>query len=203
MFSGMQGLKLLLAPVMWRFFERTVKIETYTPTVDNIDQPIIFVSLHRDLIPAIMYLKPTKLAIVVSNSPDGDILVHTLGTENYNFIRGASGKDGGRAFVGMRRMLESDVSVGIAVDGPEGPFGNIHDGAFRLARLTGYPILPVKADPGRALRLGSWDRTVVPFPFTDVKMVCGNSFTIGSATEDFREYHQLLENFFQVGEKQP
>ncbi len=200
MLSGMQGLKLFLAPKFWGIFATTVRMETYP--MEPTSQPVIFASLHRDLIPAIMYVKPTKLAIVVSNSPDGDILVHALGDKNYNFVRGASGKDGGRAFVGMRRMLDSGVSVGVAVDGPEGPFGKIHDGALHLARKTGFPIVPIKASPSRAIALHSWDRTIIPLPFTKVGMVCGPPIFISQDSREFDTPRKILEDFFQLGEDQ-
>lgn len=200
MLSGMQGLKLFLAPKFWRFFETTLRLETYPE--DPTSQPVIFASLHRDLIPAIMYVKPTKLAIVVSNSPDGDILVHALGDKNYNFVRGASGKDGGRAFVGMRRMLDSGISVGVAVDGPDGPFGKIHDGALHLARKTGFPIVPIKACPSRAIVLRSWDRTIIPLPFSSVGMVCGSPIFIPQDSQEFGTPRKILEEFFRPGEDQ-
>jgi lysophospholipid acyltransferase (LPLAT)-like uncharacterized protein len=200
MLSGMQSLKLFLAPVCWCFLESTMRIDPFPTEIPTSCEPAIFVSLHRDLLPAIMYLKPTKLAIVISSSPDGDILVHTLGSANYNFVRGASGQDGGRAFVGMKKMLESGVSVGVAVDGPLGPYGKIHDGALHLARMTGHPIIPIKAVPSCAVKLKTWDRTVLPLPFSRVRIESGKPLRVDSTATNFQDQKRSLEEFFQVGE---
>ena len=169
----MQGLKLRLAPIMWRFFENTMRLDTCP--IENIDpsKPVIYASLHRDLLPAIMYLKPTKLAVVVSNSPDGDILVKTLGRRDYRFVRGATGGDGRRALVLLRRELDAGHSVGLAVDGPEGPFGSIREGVLHLARMTGAPVAPLVARASRPVVLNTWDRTIVPVPFRKVEMEIG------------------------------
>ena len=105
-------------------------------------------------------------ALLVSNSPDGEILVRTLGGQDYGFVRGGTGEDGGRAFVRLARQLDAGHSVGLAVDGPEGPYGAIQTGVLQLARLDGCsdraPAWPGAARPVRAEHLGP-DRGALSF----------------------------------------
>ncbi|MCA9771244.1 MAG: hypothetical protein KC466_02475, partial [Myxococcales bacterium] len=61
---------------------------------------------------------------------------------------------------------QSRCSAGIIADGPKGPAFHAKMGAVELARRTGLPIVPGNWWASRRLTFGSWDRTIVPLPFT-------------------------------------
>ena len=46
-------------------------------------------------------------------------------------------------------------------------------GVARLAHRTGLPVVPVGIAAGRAWEFSSWDRFLVPAPFTDVATAVG------------------------------
>lgn len=167
--SALQSAKLFLAPLGWRLLSGTLRLDPPVPPPTA--GGVIFACLHRDILPALIYVRSLRPALVVSNSPDGDILVRTLGHENYAFVRGESGEDGRRAFVHLRRLVEGGAHAGLAVDGPRGPFGFIHEGVLQLARFTGRPIVPLGFLCGMAASLNTWDRTVVPWPGSRVKVL--------------------------------
>lgn len=175
----------------------------FSPEPDSGDGPFIFACLHRDILPAIMFVRSARPALLVSDSLDGEILVKTLGRREYRFVRGATGGDGGRALVLLRRELDAGHSVGLAVDGPEGPFGSIREGVLHLARLTGVPVVPLVARASRPLVLDTWDRTVVPMPFRGVKMEIGPILWIPRdlGTHDMAGYLTRLAEFFGVAEE--
>ena len=169
----LQAVKLAVAPVAWRVMRGTVRLAEYTPHDDERDHPVIFACLHRDILLAIMHVRPMRPSLLVSGSPDGDILIRTLGHRDYGYVRGATGEDGKRAFVHLRRELDAGRSIGLAVDGPKGPFGVINEGVLQLSRLSGRPIIPLRAEPSRWMVLNTWDRTVVPYLFSRVVMQRG------------------------------
>lgn len=195
-----QGLKLALAPLAWRFLSLTVQTESLPAHYLDSGQPLIYCCLHRDILPAIMHVKPARPALLVSPSPDGDILIRTLGKKNYRFVRGGTGENGNRAFMGLVRQVEEGHSVGLAVDGPKGPYGTIQDGVLQLARLTGASIVPLVACPGRARVLSTWDRTVIPYPFTEVGFNHGDYLTISrqAGGQDVGQAKKSLLEFFGV-----
>lgn len=197
---SVQGLKLLLAPPTWRFLKATVPVGEYVRGPDLLSGPIIFACLHRDILPAIMHVRSVGPALLVSNSPDGDILVKTLGSDNYRFVRGATGLDGGKALVLLRRELSAGHCVGVAVDGPEGPFGTIREGVLHLARMTGAPVVPLVARLDRPRVLDTWDRTVVPIPFRKAKLEAGPTLEIppGAKDEEMLGFRNTLADFFGV-----
>lgn len=196
---SLQGVKMILAPPVWRAFVAWAQVEPFDPAVTGQSGPFVFACLHRDILPAIMFVKSARPALLVSNSPDGDILVKTLGSKHYRFVRGATGSGGGRALVALRRELATGHSVGIAVDGPEGPYGHIQDGVFHLARSSGALIVPLVARLDRPLVLGSWDRTVVPVPLRKGTVEIGPLIKVGpdENAADLTRLRSQLSSFFE------
>jgi lysophospholipid acyltransferase (LPLAT)-like uncharacterized protein len=176
---SLQGLKLALAPPAWSLLSALAGIETVDPARLE-GGPVIFACLHRDILPAIIHVRPARPALMVSPSPDGDILVRTLAPRGYRFVRGATGEGGGRALVGLRRELQAGHPVGVAVDGPKGPYGEIHEGIWHLARNTGAPILALRAVSRRALVLSTWDRTVVPLPWGGTRIEASGPYRVAN-----------------------
>jgi len=200
---SLQRCKLALAPGAWHFLKSTVTVREFSSVPGLGDGPIIFACLHRDILPAIMFVRSARPALLVSDSQDGDILVKTLGRRDYRFVRGATGGDGRRALVLLRRELDAGHSVGLAVDGPEGPFGSIREGVLHLARLTGAPVVPLVARASRPIVLNTWDRTIVPVPFRKVEMEIGPVLRIhqGAGEPEMKNYLSSLAEFFDVVEE--
>ncbi len=200
----LQWLKLTLASGVWWFLKKTVVFNAPREEPSWGDHPVIFACLHRDILPAIMFVRPWRPTLLVSNSPDGEILVKTLGERGYRFVRGATGMGGGRALVLLRRELEGGHNVGVAVDGPEGPFGTIREGVLHLARMTGASVVPLVARASHPLVLGTWDRTVVPVPFRQVEMEIGPILRIpaDARENDMAEFVSILAEFYGVQEEQ-
>ncbi len=192
-------LKLFLAPLAWRLLYPTLSVPELSPDIPLAEGPVIFACLHRDIVGAILYVAPAHPSLLVSNSDDGLILVHTLGGKNHNFIRGATGENGGRALVHLRRALQDGHSIGLAVDGPKGPFGEIHPGVFQLAKLTGAPIVPLRPVITPSLVLGTWDRTELPYFFSRIQVLAGPSMKVNANAEDeeIGLLHQKLDVFFR------
>jgi lysophospholipid acyltransferase (LPLAT)-like uncharacterized protein len=158
-------LKKALAPVAWRMLTATWRCNETPLAPSPADGPVIFACLHGDILPAIRYCRPARPVLLVSKSPDGVILERTLARDGYGMARGSTGHDGHEGFVGLLRALRDGRHVGVAVDGPRGPQGHIHDGALQLARMSGAPILPLTVTGTGCVHLGTWDRTLVPLPW--------------------------------------
>jgi lysophospholipid acyltransferase (LPLAT)-like uncharacterized protein len=194
----LHSLKMLLAPWAWNLMRGTVATRP-TPTSPPLPEgAVIFACLHRDILPAILFVRSRRPVLLVSTSPDGEILIRSLGTSDYGFVRGQTGSQGARAVVELRRALEGGRSIGLAVDGPKGPYGSIQPGVLQLARLAGVPIQPLRAEAPGGLVLGTWDRTVVPRPFSSVTMVQGPVLRLSSDSSEgeMEEARQILADFF-------
>ncbi len=197
-----QALKLALAPVAWRVLRSTVRLAEFQPIASDVGRPLIFACLHRDILMAIMHVRPAKPSLLVSQSPDGDILIKTLGRQNYGYVRGATGEDGKRAFVALRRELDQGRSIGLAVDGPKGPYGVINEGVLQLSRLSGASVVPLRAKAMHSTVLNSWDRTVVPHPFSQIAITRGADQILrrDSGEAELAAVRQYLVDFFSTQE---
>lgn len=198
-----QALKLACAPPLWHLLRRSVRLAPPPPPPGA--GPRIFACLHRDILPAILYVRPCRPVLMVSSSPDGDILVRTLGEDDFGFVRGSGEEHGSRAFLSLCRLVEEGRCAGLAVDGPKGPYGIVRDGVLHLARRTGAAIVPLRAEAPRALVLATWDRTVVPLPGGRVTVTAGEPLAVardanGAALAQVRA---RLEAFFGVAEGKP
>lgn len=193
-----QKLKLMLVPIMWRALQATARVSPLEGKVPSNQGPLIFAGLHRDMMASILFLRPAKPWLLVSGSDDGEILVRALGNNSYGFIKGATGQNGGRALVKLRRTLEAGHHIGLAVDGPKGPFGVIHSGVFQLAKMTGATIVPLRPSVKPALVAGTWDRTVVPVLFSKIEMQVGPLLKVSADADDetITDLRQQLSAFF-------
>lgn len=195
---GPQALKVVAAPWLWRVLRATVRLSPADVLTAGRGGPVIYACLHRDILPCLLFVEAAAPHLLVSGSDDGAILVRALRGSRFGFVRGATGERGGRALVELRRVLEAGGAIGVAVDGPTGPYGEIRDGVAHLARLTGRPVVPLAAAPACAWRLRTWDRTVVPVPGSRVVMRVGAPLVAGNGEPDLEasRLREALGAFF-------
>ena len=63
-------------------------------------------------------------------------------------------------------------------DGPRGPEREVQAGTILLARISRAPLLPMSFSAERAWRLRSWDRLIVPKPFSRLHVVIGEPIEV-------------------------
>lgn len=131
---------------------------------------IIFAGLHEGMMLLPYHFRDRLRGVVmVSRSRDGDLIADTVDRFGMRAVRGSSGHGGRDALDEMTAALQGgDVSAGVIVDGPRGPALEAKPGAVLLARATGLPIVPGAWWARPLLRVGSWDRTIVPMPFARI-----------------------------------
>ncbi len=141
---------------------------------------IIFAGLHEGMIMLPYHFRNrTGGVVMVSASRDGDIIADTVERFGMRAVRGSS-RHGGRA--ALRHMadvlLGGGVSAGVIVDGPRGPALVAKSGAIRLAQATGLPIVPGTWWAKPIFHVGSWDKTIVPLPFSRIVFAFGEPMCI-------------------------
>jgi hypothetical protein len=134
-------------------------------------QKMIVAIWHQRIIPVVGYAKKFRVyapSAMISQSRDGDIIAGVASLLNFRPIRGSSSRGGKGALVDMiADLAENQVAVH-ALDGPRGPRGVVKPGLIVMAQSTGVPIVPVYISVDRAWVLDSWDRTLIPKPFSKV-----------------------------------
>lgn len=120
-------------------------------------------------------------SMLVSLSKDGEAVARAVDHLGIALIRGSASnkkkqkkdKGGVRAVAEASRALKSDNLVCITPDGPRGPAEEVSAGVIMIAQRSGAPILPYALATSPRKRLGSWDRFIIPFPFTRGAIVFG------------------------------
>ena len=105
---------------------------------------------------------------MISQSRDGDLIADVARRLNFHPVRGSSSRGGREALAAVVTELSTHPVAVHAVDGPQGPRGLIKAGIIRMAQLSGAPIIPVYISVNRACILKSWDRFLIPKPFSTV-----------------------------------
>jgi len=131
---------------------------------------IIFAGLHEGMMMLPYHFRDRAGGVVmVSRSRDGDLIADTVERFGMRAVRGSSGHGGRAALDLMADALNHDhVSAGVIVDGPRGPALEAKAGVIELARITGLPIVPGTWWCKPMARVKTWDRTIVPLPFSRI-----------------------------------
>jgi lysophospholipid acyltransferase (LPLAT)-like uncharacterized protein len=72
----------------------------------------------------------------------------------------------------LMRRLEEGASIGITPDGPKGPRHVCKKGVVTLAQQAGITVQPVTYSVEERFVIPSWDRMIVPRPFSRAVVVC-------------------------------
>ena len=109
--------------------------------------------------------KGRGVAILASDSRDGERSTATWKWFGIHSVRGTATDDGAKALVRMIRAVKDGWDFGITPDGPKGPLQELKPGVIALAKRTGAAIVPVCVAFDRAWHLNTWDRMPIPMPF--------------------------------------
>lgn len=138
----------------------------------KISDKILYAFWHSRLLGLCYAYRFRGIGIMVSKSFDGEWIARLVTRLGYKTYRGSASKDGASGLLEMMRDLpEGDLAL--SVDGPKGPAEKVKPGAIILASKAGYPVVPITIIAERMWRLNTWDRFMVPKPFSTITVLCG------------------------------
>lgn len=149
------------------------------------ERPGIFCFWHGRMIMQ-PFIKPPKhkMFVLISLHNDGALITATMRRFGIDAARGSK-KRGSR--VAVRTMLdiaERGDNLCITPDGPRGPFQVAAPGASYIAAKTGYPMLPIAFSASRSWRLRSWDKFMIPKPFSVLHFTAGAPITVAAESDE-------------------
>jgi hypothetical protein len=146
--------------------------------------PVLFVLWHGRMFLSIQAHRGEGIVTMASRSKDGELIARWLERNGYTVVRGSTTRGGGEALRRMVRSVRSGRYAALTVDGPKGPPRIVQPGVVQLARLTGAWILPITSSASRPRFLASWDRYLLPFPFSRGFVAYGEPFPIPREMSD-------------------
>jgi lysophospholipid acyltransferase (LPLAT)-like uncharacterized protein len=146
-----------------------------------------------------------RVTYLVSPSQDGEFAVRMLAVVGGRAVRGSATRSGVKAMHGLYRAIRRDGASPVVVpDGPQGPRHYCKPGAVMLAKLSGAAVQPMACAARHGWRLPTWDRLLLPVPFTRVAVVLGEPMAVSSnlTGEQLEEQRQRLERrLHELGEQ--
>ncbi|TGM24901.1 lysophospholipid acyltransferase family protein [Leptospira levettii] len=145
---------------------RIFKNEQYEEIFKN-KKPYIYSIWHTNVLYSPYLHRNKNVAVLISESKDGDFInqvVHRFGNSS---IRGSSSKGGSKALKAMIQHLKKGLPAAFTPDGPRGPALIVQPGIIAAAQVTQVPIVPFHYECSKQWILEkAWDKHRVPKPFT-------------------------------------
>ncbi|MDQ5985922.1 MAG: hypothetical protein CSYNP_01640 [Syntrophus sp. SKADARSKE-3] len=175
-------------------FEGTEKVQKHLENGGR----IIISSWHQRFfggffLPQIFKWSP---CIIISQSRDGDFISKVVQHIGWIPVRGSSTRGGKEALQVMVQGVGENQIGGHIVDGPTGPPWVIKPGLISLARKTDAVICPGIVSYENAFIMNSWDRFMIPKPFSKVLFRFGSIFSVPEIMSDdkFESLRRELED---------
>ena len=148
--------------------------------VENIlSVPQYIIAFWHDHLLLMLHTKFRRpITVMSSHSRDGDIAVGIYAHYGVATSRGSSTRGGMAGLRGLIRSARSGSNIVFTPDGPRGPARVAKEGIIVAAQATGLPIVPIAFAAKKKKLLSSWDRMVVPLPFTQVVFAYGTPIVI-------------------------
>ena len=158
---------LWLVSRTWRF--EVISEEGVTPVLYGQKAgPEIYCFWHQCVLPCTVYFRRSHAVILISRSFDGELITRILKMFGFDAVRGSSSRSAREGLLGLAHIIETGRTAIFTADGPRGPIYQTKMGPIKLAQMTGAPIGAFHLEPERAWVMRSWDRFLVPKPFTRI-----------------------------------
>ena len=161
--------RLWVSTIRFRFIDPKSKLEV----IKN-DKPVIITLWHNRLFLAGEWQRRfrgnRKCFGLISGSRDGAWLEAFYGWSGIHAIRGSSNRGGSKAIRDLVKTLKNGNDVGITPDGSRGPVYEAKPGVLLVGKLAKVPLLLLGFKYGWHIKLNSWDKFIIPFPFSIVRV---------------------------------
>lgn len=159
-----------------------IRVVDFNKARAEIESKRFILAFWHSRIVAISYLyQGWGAAILVSSSEDGEIMAQILQRQGHETIRGSTSRHGVRAMTKLIKTLNETIRPGgVVPDGPRGPRFRVQPGVITLAQKTGCPVVPISYSAKRIKIFASWDRFILPYPFTEGRLIYGRPISMPS-----------------------
>jgi lysophospholipid acyltransferase (LPLAT)-like uncharacterized protein len=182
-----------VAGLTWRF--EVIAEEGVTPVLfGEKPGPEIYCFWHQCVLPCTVYFRRSRAVILISRSFDGELITRILRRFGFDAVRGSSSRGAREGMLGLKHVIETGRTAIFTADGPLGPIYRTKMGPIKLAKMTGAPIGAFHLEPEHAWTIRSWDRFLVPRPFTRIVVSWGPWTRVPAdlAAEEFEHKREEL-----------
>jgi lysophospholipid acyltransferase (LPLAT)-like uncharacterized protein len=190
-FDPVSSTVFLLGEVLGRTWRFSLSGRTDLDPFHDSGRGRMYAFWHSHLLPLAFYFRNTGKTAVISQSRDGTRAAAVAQRWGHAVILGSSTRGGAPALRACIRELRKGGNIVITPDGPRGPREIVKKGVAQIALLSGAGVIPVSVKPENAWRLKSWDRFMIPKPFSRVTIRLGEPLEPGASGIDEAHVDQL------------
>lgn len=194
--------RIILSMIIWagtwviRLLGSTLRVSVSREdgAPETIDQrPLIASFWHACQIPATYLFRDFGIRVMSSNSYDGEYMGRIIRKYGFVAVKGSSSRNAVRALLGLRRALDEGWTVAFTLDGPRGPRYKVKPGPVALGRSSGVPLAMFHIAVDKAWVLNTWDRLIIPRPFSRALIRLGKMIQVRPDTTDEDLEHYTAE----------
>jgi len=181
--------------LLLRFYRLLIKIKIeHDFDIEHYPSSLIFAFWH-EIILFLPFAAPKKrdISILISTHKDGRLASDVIRYFGLGNIGGSSNREPTKAFLEMLKFIKDGKDIGITPDGPKGPRRKLKKGVVELAYLSNSPVVVVVCEVSKKWRINSWDKMIIPKPFSTVTFRFLNPIFVKDKKE-FKEKSELIEN---------
>jgi len=174
---------------------------TFHPPSNIPEQRCVIGFWHGDLLMQpfsyFNWRKDPNIAVMISDHFDGELLAKTMGYFGLETVRGSSRKGAARVLISAIKKVKDGYDLGLTPDGPKGPRFSMTDGIVAIAQKRNCPIILQNSVPDKYWQLGSWDKFVIPKPFSHIHFYCSEPINVTDMDMDEAKkliYDTLMEH---------
>lgn len=143
-------------------------------------RPYILAIWHQNLFAGILAQCHKQHVVIISKSKDAEPVAYTCQSFGHIVTRGSSrkagtDKGGHLAKDEMVTSLKKGIPGAVTVDGPKGPAFKVKPGIINMAISANALIIPYTVRPKWFLQFKSWDKFILPLPFTKILVHYGEA----------------------------
>jgi lysophospholipid acyltransferase (LPLAT)-like uncharacterized protein len=172
----------LLGWILIQIIGRLVRIREigkhFYQDLEKRDRNYIFCLWHGRMFIPIFVQRGRGVVSMVSLHVDGEIIAQIVEKMGYQIARGSSSREGGKALREMVKLMRKGFPGSMFPDGPRGPKGDFKVGTLVLAQLTQAHLVPMTFAAEKAWVFNSWDRYIIPKPFSKVVVAYGEPVAV-------------------------
>lgn len=167
MLQRFAGFLVFLAITVWKATLRlTIVGEEHRQAIRAKGKKPLHAIWHQRMVGGILAHRGLGFVTMASKSEDGEIIATFLKHWGFVAARGSSSRDGDVASAEFLEALKGAPGGAITPDGPRGPARRCKRGILVLAEQGNGLVLPSASSSSRPRFLNSWDRFLVPLPFS-------------------------------------
>lgn len=167
-------------------------------------ETVLLCTWHQQFFSAICHFRTYARynpGLMISQSNDGDLISGVANRVGWHTPRGSSSRGGKQAMEAMIEHLKTYGFGGHVLDGPRGPIGKVKAGIIKMAQESDAVIVPFFTSADKSWFFSSWDRFMLPKPFSRVYLTFGEPIRIGDVSDpdDFEAQRKDLETLMTPG----